>query len=230
MILLALDTCTALQSLAVAARGRTLAESRLEAGGRHSETLLAALARLLEEGSLLPRDLAAIAVTTGPGTFTGLRVGLATAKGLALASGIPLAGFSTLRVLAEALACESTAAEGSLVCALTDAGRGQLYRGLYRVAGDMDGGWLTASAGAEALVDPREAMQGLPPGAVAGGEGLARATAPGPPDADLRLVTSRLALAPILAGRASAMLAAGALPRGAQPNYIRAVDARAAGA
>jgi len=231
VILLGLDTCTAEQSLAVAERGRLLGSARLAPGGRHSQTLLPAMARLLEEAGVSTGDLAAFAVTTGPGNFTGLRVGLATAQGMALASGRPLAGFSTLRVMAEALAESVSAAPGTEICALVEAGRGQVYRGLYSVERRAGSGWLTAQEGEERLVDPHEALEGLQRGAVAGGEGLELVMAGGAASGleDIRLVATPLPLAPVLAARASEMLAAGNLPTGRlTPNYLRPPAARAA--
>ncbi len=231
MILLGLDTCTAEPSLAVAERGRLLGSARLAPDGRHSQTLLPSLARLLEEARIPSGDLAAFAVTTGPGTFTGLRVGLATAQGMALASGRPLAGFSTLRVMAEALAESVSATPGTEICALVEAGRGQVYRGVYSVERRPGDGWLTAQAGEERLVDPRQAIEGLRRGGVAGGEGLRLVMAGGAePDLQrVRLVATPLPLAPVLAARASEMLAAGTLPEGKlTPNYLRPPAARAA--
>jgi len=73
--------------------------------------------------------LTAIAVTHGPGAFTGLRVGMATAKGLALSLGIPLAGISTLRALAQALATDAAAPVGTSICGLMDAGEARCIEG-----------------------------------------------------------------------------------------------------
>ena len=69
------------------------------AGYRHGETLLPAIAALLERLDLAPTSMAAIVVGTGPGAFTGLRVGIATAKGLAHALGVPIVGVSTADAL-----------------------------------------------------------------------------------------------------------------------------------
>jgi tRNA threonylcarbamoyl adenosine modification protein YeaZ len=93
---LVIDTATEVALLALAdAEGRILAEVTWAAGYRHGEELLARLDGLLRSSSLRPSDLRAIVVGTGPGAFTGLRVGLATAKGLAHGLGIPIAGVST---------------------------------------------------------------------------------------------------------------------------------------
>jgi tRNA threonylcarbamoyl adenosine modification protein YeaZ len=110
--LLAIDTATSRVVIALggapggatggAADHRSLAptaQSSWLAGQRHGETLLPAIDRLLREGAERGADLAAIVVGTGPGTFTGLRVGLATAKGMAHGLGIPIVGISTAAAL-----------------------------------------------------------------------------------------------------------------------------------
>jgi tRNA threonylcarbamoyladenosine biosynthesis protein TsaB len=98
--LLAIDTATTRVVIAAGQPdGTPIAESAWEAGFRHGETLLPALARLIEANDLARDRLAGIIVGTGPGAFTGLRVGLATAKGLARSLGIPIAGVPTAQAL-----------------------------------------------------------------------------------------------------------------------------------
>jgi tRNA threonylcarbamoyladenosine biosynthesis protein TsaB len=227
VILLGLHTSTRLQSVALVIGEGVVGEECFEAAAHHSVTVLPAIERILGKAGLEPGGISAIAVTSGPGTFTGLRVGLATAKGLAMASGAALGGFSTLKILAEALVVQEQAAEGSVICPLIDAARGQLYRCLYRVDGKARPPWQATEFGSEAICDPREALRGLPPGSVAGGEGLRRhgdllrADLP----AGVRLAGDFPSLAPIMARRAAALLAAGEFPRGAlEPNYIRPPD------
>jgi len=119
MLVLGLDTCLASCSVAVLDSERMLA-SRREVMARGQQERLAPMAReVMAEAGLAFDRLERIAVTVGPGSFTGLRVGIAFAKGLALALGVPTAGIGTL----EALAAE---AQG-LVFPAIDARRGQLY-------------------------------------------------------------------------------------------------------
>jgi tRNA threonylcarbamoyladenosine biosynthesis protein TsaB len=93
---LAIDTATSQVVIATGSpAGVVDGLSTWAAGHRHGETLLPAIRRFLGEQNIRPSRLAGIVVGTGPGTFTGLRVGIATAKGLAHALGIPLAGVST---------------------------------------------------------------------------------------------------------------------------------------
>jgi tRNA threonylcarbamoyladenosine biosynthesis protein TsaB len=105
--ILAIDTATSRAVLALALPdGTPLGETTWIAGHRHGETLLPALERLLGETSVLRSDLVGIVVGTGPGTFTGLRVGIATAKGLAHGLGAPIVGVSTAVALLASAAPE----------------------------------------------------------------------------------------------------------------------------
>lgn len=233
MILLSLDTSTRAHSVALASDGRLLAHREIDGAQRHSETMLPAVASLLSDAGITFGGLDAVAVTSGPGSFTGLRVGLSTAKGLALAGEIPAGGFSTLRILAEALA-EVASREGrrmepgTAVCAFMEAGRGQLYRGIYAASERALSPWLLDEGGVESIVQPGEALDGLPAGSIIGGEGLTRRLESmreaAPPGAFM--VEEPPPLAPLLGRRASVLLDSGLFPEGAiEPNYIRAPDA-----
>ena len=94
MLILAFDTATETATSALVDDGEVLAERVSRA-----VTLLEDVDALLRQGGVHPRDIDAIAVGTGPGSFTGVRIGLATARGLALALGVPVAGVSTLDAL-----------------------------------------------------------------------------------------------------------------------------------
>ncbi len=125
-MLLALDTSTSYASIALARPDHTVAELTWDVGRRHSTELLQRLHWLLDTHGAAMRDLTAIAVATGPGSFNGVRVALATAKSLAFALGIPLYGHPTLDVIAWG----SSDVQGS-ICALLEAGRSQLYAARY---------------------------------------------------------------------------------------------------
>jgi len=121
--LLALDTATSSAVLALAdADGCLLAEERWPAGHRHGEELLARIDRLLDRYGVGLCDLAAIAVGTGPGAFTGLRVGLATAKGIAHACGIPILGVATSSAILRAASLASPAGSDSGLALILPAG------------------------------------------------------------------------------------------------------------
>ena len=132
-VILALETATMCGSVALVAPGRCLAEFTLQTGETHSRRLLAGIDRLLEETGIGRKAIDAVAVSLGPGSFTGLRIGLATAKGLTLALGTKFIGVGTL----DGLAAQVTAATSSLVCPLLDARKKEVYCGLYR--GSRDG-------------------------------------------------------------------------------------------
>jgi tRNA threonylcarbamoyladenosine biosynthesis protein TsaB len=103
--------------------------SRLTARPAHARELMPAVADVMERAGLDFGDLAAIAVGVGPGTFTGLRIGIATARALAGASGLALRPVSSLAALAEGI-------EGQLRLPLIDARRGELFAALYGTGGE----------------------------------------------------------------------------------------------
>jgi len=127
MKLLALETATLAGGAALLEDDRLVGESRLNIALTHSERLMAVVDRLLQDCGWEVRALEAIAVSIGPGSFTGLRVGAATAKGLALALEIPVVPVPTL----DALAATLPFAEAP-VCPLLDARKGEVYCSLYR--------------------------------------------------------------------------------------------------
>lgn len=131
MRLLAIETATSAQSVALVEDDRLLAEQSYEAKGNRGGLLLPTVDQVLQKAGLAARDLDAVAVSVGPGSFTGLRVGLATAKGLALGSGARLAGVSTLEALVEGYAHANVT-----ICALLDAYRGEVYMAVFRRKGN----------------------------------------------------------------------------------------------
>ena len=116
--ILAIDTATSIAVVALGDGGELVAEDVWAAGYRHGEELLVRIGRLLAGRGLEPTDIAAVVVGTGPGAFTGLRVGIATAKGLAHAIGRPIVGVST----AEALIAAAAETSGGRVTLLLPAG------------------------------------------------------------------------------------------------------------
>ena len=119
-VLLALDTSTDRAAIGLK-NGASFAELAWPAGRSQTTSLLMAIDWLLDTSNLTTDDLAAVAVATGPGTFTGLRVGMSLAKGLVLARDLPLIGIPTLDVTAFPY---QTA--GISVCAMLPAGRGRI--------------------------------------------------------------------------------------------------------
>ena len=156
--LLAVETATERASLALGAGGEVLAARELEPGLATAEGLLPALDALLSETSLGLDDVEGFALSIGPGSFTGLRVGLASVKGLAFGTGRPAVAVSTLAALAR------DAGPGP-VAALLDARRGELYAAGF--AGGEPAPWLP-----ESVLDVAEVAARLPEGCTVVGEGL----------------------------------------------------------
>ena len=128
MNILAVDTAGKTAAVAVLRDDVLLYEAQCNNGLTHSETLLPMIDTALKAAGLTVDDLDVLGVTNGPGSFTGLRIGLAVVKGLALPRQIPCAGVSTMAALAYGLAGEGT------VIGAQDARRGQVYWGAFDLA------------------------------------------------------------------------------------------------
>jgi tRNA threonylcarbamoyladenosine biosynthesis protein TsaB len=206
--------------------GARAAASVPQASSTHSALLPGALVELLKAEGLAVPDVEAYAIGLGPGSFTGLRIGLATWKGLAYANRRPIAGASSLAAMA--LAAGGAAREGDLLVPLLDARKGEVYAGFYRRRGDG----LVELAG-EAALPPgavAERARALAGGRAVGfGEGYdayAGVLGPGLPRLDAEVRTPPAA--------AVAALAAGALLGASydqdalfalEPHYVRASEA-----
>jgi tRNA threonylcarbamoyladenosine biosynthesis protein TsaB len=130
MTILGLDTATAFTTVGLVRDGATVAEVAERADTGHAARLPALVARVLEQSTVTLQQVDAIVVSTGPGSFTGLRVGLGFAKGIAFAGGLRIAGVSTLEALATA------APPGfATIAAVTDARRGETYVAIFRRSG-----------------------------------------------------------------------------------------------
>ncbi len=216
MRVLALDTATERESVALVDGGVVRGEIRLLAPDAHSRHALPAIAFLLQSLSVAPRDVDGYALTIGPGSFTGLRVGLGTVQGLALASGRPCLGVCTL----DALAARIAGAADRLV-AVMDAYRGEVFSAVY----DRDG----RSLGEPVRGAPEALAEHVPDGAAFVGEGalryadVIRAARPRAafPSVELFLAgtVGRMAEPRLAAGQG---VAAGAL----RPLYLRDADIR----
>ncbi len=118
MIVLAMDTACSACSVAVLRQGRTLAAERSAAARGHAETLTPMIVRTLAQSGLGFPEIAALAVTCGPGSFTGIRIALATARGLSLALDRPVLGVTTLEAVAHAALGESRGGSAPCLVAL----------------------------------------------------------------------------------------------------------------
>ncbi len=127
MITLAIDTATKTATVALLRDESILVEYFFNLSVNHSETVLPAIQQGLGLARICMADVDLFALTVGPGSFTGLRIGASTVKGLAVATGKPVVGVSTL----EALAYNAIDYPG-LVCPILDARKGEIYAALYR--------------------------------------------------------------------------------------------------
>lgn len=127
MLILAVDTTTFSGSVALLRKTTLLAEVNLESPMTHSEKLLPAVDFILESNSLDIQDIDGYALSVGPGSFTGIRIGLSIIKSFSWASGKPIAPVSTL----EALALKLKDPQKRLLSPLLDAKKGEIYAGLF---------------------------------------------------------------------------------------------------
>lgn len=127
MKVLAIDTSNLVLGVAVADENRLLGEVITNQKKNHSVRLMPTIQSLLDDLDLSPRELDGIAVAKGPGSYTGVRIGVATAKSLSWSLQRPLVGISSLEVLAAHFRYENR-----LISPLFDARRGQVFTGLYR--------------------------------------------------------------------------------------------------
>jgi tRNA threonylcarbamoyladenosine biosynthesis protein TsaB len=224
MAVLGIDTATARGSIALAREDRPVAESPLRERGAYGRDLLVLIDALLRDAGLRTGDLAGVAVSVGPGSFTGVRIGMATAKGLAYSLGIELLGISTLEALVRG-AHHAAAEEPRSICPAIEAGRGEVYAALFR---PFPGGVQRLEP--DRSWHPDELARSLPEGTTLTGDGsgtvLEAARA-----AERRLVVydPEATLAGAIARWGSLSLSAQSGYRlgGLGPNYVRPSDAEA---
>lgn len=126
MKILALETSAKAVSAAITENGKVLASGYQDTGLTHSRTLMPIVEHILKNAGMKIADIDAVAVANGPGSFTGIRIGVSAAKGLAFGADKPVIGVSTLAAMARNLAF----ADGLIICAM-DARRNQVYNALF---------------------------------------------------------------------------------------------------
>ncbi len=237
MRVLALDTTTRAGSVALIEDDRVIAEHAGDPARSHAERLPGDLVRLLEEFGRAPSDVDVFAVAAGPGSFTGLRIGIATMQGLAFVCRRPIVAVSVLDALAQQAARDLS--PGSLVAAWMDAHRHEVFSALYRVS---DAPAFTA----ERLVEEEAARAGDPAATLARWASLASLTSlmPGPGESvfagdgaetyasliSARSGNARVVPAPAVAATIGLMAVLRATrgetvdPAGVQPIYVRRPD------
>ncbi|RBQ16444.1 tRNA (adenosine(37)-N6)-threonylcarbamoyltransferase complex dimerization subunit type 1 TsaB [Spongiactinospora rosea] len=211
MLVLAFDTATPAVTAAIYDGARVLAESTTIDARRHGELLIPAVQAVLREAGATPRELTAIVAGTGPGPYTGLRVGLATAQALAAAAQVPAYGVGTLDALAHA------AGMSRPFIAATDARRKEVFWARYAADGTREAG---------PFVDRPHDLPAELPVIGAGGLMYAEIIGPGRVVQDAPEHPSAGALAAIAAAR----ITAGAELDPPLPIYLRRPDAQVPGA
>ena len=154
MLILAFETSAKAASVALMENGKLLGESYQNTGLTHSQTLMVMAEDLLKQCGRTVADVTAVAVAEGPGSFTGVRIGVAAAKGFAWGGAIPCFGESTLEAMAESLGVYQ-----GCVCACMDARRSQVYNALFSVKAGVIS--RVAPDRAIALADLKEELKNL---------------------------------------------------------------------
>ncbi len=228
-LLLAIESATARASVALLRGDDALAERAGEGERHHSETLLPLIDEVLRESDVALGDVAACAVSIGPGAFTSLRIGVATVKGLCFGSDRPVAPVPTLEALAEAGRRAGAVGPGDVAVPVLDARRGEVYVAAHRIAEAGEG--EAACVLPPCVLDADGLAAALPgggcligEGAAIVGEGLER-SAPGRFDvrAGAGVLPEAVALGRIgsrLLGTGDAVAAARLVPR-----YVRRAEA-----
>lgn len=163
MNLLAMDTSTHRAAVALRRDDGATFVAEVDAGTRHGRSLVPALRDLLDRAAVAPDELGGIAVGLGPGSFTGLRVGVTAAKTLAYALGRPLVGLETLDVIAR-----NAPADAMAVAAVADAQRGDLFAAEYA----RDGTGALVRTGPVRIVPAGPWLEALATGTLVLGPGL----------------------------------------------------------
>lgn len=199
-----------------------LAEGAQPAAHSHVASLPALIARVLAQAGLRISDVEALGVSIGPGSFTGLRIGLGLAKGIAFAGGVPVAAVSTL----EALAAAADATPGQVVYAALDARKREVYAAAFRVAPDG----ALERLGPDRVLAPAALAGELPAGTVLVGDAGEAYPDAWPAHTIRRPFATHHPRGGIVARLAAARLAAGeaADPGALEPVYVRAPEAELA--
>jgi tRNA threonylcarbamoyladenosine biosynthesis protein TsaB len=219
MLIVALDSATAHESVALLRDGHLLGEACLDVAALPSRRLLPEVTRLLEAAGLGARDVDGWVVGAGPGSFTGLRVALATVAGLAFGTGRPCLGLSNLAALGH-----WAGARGLPVAALIDAGRDEVYAALY----DSQGAPVIAPERAR----PAAFAARLPEAVLFAGDGAERYRAlleEARPGACFQLGPAFLAHSLAQLARAAFAGGAGVPAEALRPHYLRDAHIRGAG-
>ncbi len=135
-LLLLIETATTSCSVALAQQGQILAIKELNERNIHAEVITVFIEELFNTVGKTYNDLDAVAVSSGPGSYTGLRIGISTAKGLCFALDKPLIAVETMQSMADGMAAELTGDNTALLCPMIDARRMEVYTALFDAQGN----------------------------------------------------------------------------------------------
>jgi len=136
-MILQIETATTSCSVALASDGTVLAFKEINARNIHAEVITVYIDELIVQTNITYAHLDAIAVSCGPGSYTGLRIGVSTAKGLCFALDKPLISVPTLAAMAKGVARNYTIDKDTLLCPMIDARRMEVYTAVYNAAGEV---------------------------------------------------------------------------------------------
>ena len=138
-MILCIETATPVCSAALCDHSKVVNVLVAEQGLSHASQLTVLIGELLETAGVTPLSLEAVAVSKGPGSYTGLRIGVSVAKGIAYGAGIPLIGINTLAAMCHGYLAVNTLPEGdtTLLCPMIDARRMEVYNALFTAKGVM---------------------------------------------------------------------------------------------
>ncbi|HEY9535098.1 MAG TPA: tRNA (adenosine(37)-N6)-threonylcarbamoyltransferase complex dimerization subunit type 1 TsaB [Mucilaginibacter sp.] len=136
-IILQIETATTVCSVALAKNGETIAVKQLNERNIHAEVITLYIDELVANCGLKYNDIDAIAVSSGPGSYTGLRIGVSTAKGLSFALDKPLIAIETPEAMAQGMLAAGNIVPGTLLCPMIDARRMEVYTALFDAQGNV---------------------------------------------------------------------------------------------
>jgi len=136
-IILQIETATTVCSVSLAKNGETIAVKQLNERNIHAEVITLFVEELINQVGLTYVDIDAVAVSSGPGSYTGLRIGVSTAKGLCFALDKPLIAIETLESMALGMIKEGDIAPDTLLCPMIDARRMEVYTALFDAKGNV---------------------------------------------------------------------------------------------
>ncbi|HTZ07615.1 MAG TPA: tRNA (adenosine(37)-N6)-threonylcarbamoyltransferase complex dimerization subunit type 1 TsaB [Acidimicrobiales bacterium] len=225
-MVLALESATELAGVALADGEGVLAQAALTRGRRHAEAMVPTVAFVCERAGVALGAVEAVAVDVGPGLFTGLRVGVATARALATALALPVVAVGSTEVVAAAVAASGLVPEGTEVVAVVDARRGEVFAQRFTV--DDGAARPRAEAARHTPEDLATALADAP--GVVAGDGARRHAAvlgavPGVTVAGPAFDHPSPAVLAVL-GVARADRGATAAPGAVLPRYLRDADVR----